>query len=125
MNAAEMPGDQGSKIEDCRNLRSFLCHPRFSVLRLVLVAMIGCFALGKSRWVPDFHNIASQSGLAHSLPNGGAQSKQYILETTGSGAAFIDYDNDDRLDVFLVAGPDPKSPNAVTNRLYRNLGQAR
>jgi len=125
MNAAEMPGDRGSKIEDCRNLRSFLCHPRFSVLRLVLVATIACFALGKSRWVPNFHDVASQAGLAHSLPNGGAQSKQYILETTGSGAAFIDYDNDDRLDVFLVAGPDLKSPNTVTNRLYRNLGQAR
>ncbi len=59
------------------------------------------------------------------MPNGDPKSKQYILETTGSGAAFLDYDNDGRLDIFLVAGPDPKSPNAVTNRLYRNLGQAR
>jgi hypothetical protein len=73
----------------------------------------------------DFRNIAAEASLVHLLPNGGAESKQHILETTGSGAAFLDYDNDDRLDIFLVAGPDPKSPSAVTNRLYRNLGQAR
>ena len=73
----------------------------------------------------DFRNIAAEAGLVHVLPNGGAESKQYILETTGSGAAFLDYDNDDRLDILLVAGPDPTSPSAVTNRLYRNLGQSR
>ena len=117
--------DRGSKIEDCRGLRSSIIHPRSCALCLVLALAIRCFALGESRWAPDFHNIASQAGLAHPLPNGDPKSKQYILETTGSGAAFLDYDNDGRLDIFLVAGPDPKSPNAVTNRLYRNLGQAR
>ena len=64
----------------------------------------------------DFHNVAREAGLVHSFPNGGAQSKQYILETTGSGAAFLDYDNDGLLDVFLVSG------SGGTNRLYHNLG---
>ena len=49
--------------------------------------------------------------------------KKYIIETTGSGVALIDYDNDGWQDVFLVNGtrlegfPQGKEP---TNHLYRN-----
>jgi hypothetical protein len=68
---------------------------------------------------PDFHNIARQAGLTASFPNGGDRSKQYIVETTGSGAAFLDYDNDGLLDIFLVSGP------GGTNRLYHNLGNGK
>jgi enediyne biosynthesis protein E4 len=67
----------------------------------------------------DFRNVARQAGLVDVFPNGGSQSKQYIIETTGSGAAFLDYDNDGLLDVFLVSGP------GGTNRLYHNLGNGR
>jgi hypothetical protein len=67
----------------------------------------------------DFHNVAREAGLVDSFPNGGAQSKQYIIETTGSGAAFLDYDNDGLLDVFLVSGP------GGSNRLYHNLGNGK
>ncbi|MGA2576565.1 MAG: CRTAC1 family protein [Bryobacteraceae bacterium] len=67
----------------------------------------------------DFHNVARQAGLTDSFPNGGDRSKQYIVETTGSGAAFLDYDNDGLLDVFLVSGP------GGTNRLYHNLGNGK
>ena len=64
----------------------------------------------------DFRNVAREAGLVHSFPNGGAQSKQFILETTGSGAAFLDYDNDGLPDIFVVSGP------GGTNRLYHNDG---
>jgi hypothetical protein len=67
----------------------------------------------------DFHNVAREAALTDSFPNGGSQSKQYIIETTGSGAAFLDYDNDGLLDVFLVSGP------GGTNRLYHNLGNGK
>jgi hypothetical protein len=53
----------------------------------------------------NFRNVAREAGLTDSIPNGGAQSKKYIIETTGSGAAFLDYDNDGLLDIFLVSGP--------------------
>ena len=112
-------------MEDCKGLRSSIFYPRSSRSCLLLLVTIGCVALAESQWIPNFHNIASQAGLVEPLPNGGTESKQFIIETTGSGAAFIDYDNDDRLDILLVAGPDPKSPKAVTNRLYRNLGDNR
>jgi enediyne biosynthesis protein E4 len=67
----------------------------------------------------DFHNVARQARLTDYFPNGGERSKQYIVETTGSGAAFLDYDNDGLLDVFVVSGP------GGTNRLYHNLGNGR
>ena len=67
----------------------------------------------------QFHNIARQAGLTDSIPNGGGKSKEFIIETTGSGAAFLDYDNDGLLDIFLVSGP------GGSNRLYHNLGNGK
>ena len=64
----------------------------------------------------EFINVAAKAGLTHSFPNGGDESKTWIVETTGSGAAWIDYDNDGLLDAFLVSGPGAPS------RLYRNQG---
>jgi hypothetical protein len=81
--------------------------------------------LGDSGWVADFRNLATDAGLVHSLPNGGIKSKIHILETTGSGIGFVDYNNDGLLDIFVVSGPDLNSPDAVTNRLYRNQGHNR
>ncbi len=89
---------------------------------LLVVASLSTIAGPK--WLPSFRNIAHEAGLTRTLPNGGSVSKQFIIETTGSGVAFLDYNNDDLLDIFLVAGPDPKDPSAVTNRLYRNVGNS-
>jgi hypothetical protein len=66
--------------------------------------------------LPDFRNIARQAGLDQSFPNGGIESKKYIVETTGSGVALIDFNNDGLLDIFLLSGV------GGTNRLYRNEG---
>ncbi|MDQ6678690.1 MAG: CRTAC1 family protein [Acidobacteriota bacterium] len=69
--------------------------------------------------VADFHNVAAAAGLTASFPNGGKLSKQFILETTGSGAAFLDYDNDGLPDIFLVSG------DGGSNRLYHNEGNGK
>ena len=68
---------------------------------------------------PDFRNIAARAGLTATFPNGGSQSKKFIVETTGSGAGFIDYDNDNLLDIFVVSG------EGGTNRMYHNEGHGR
>ena len=65
---------------------------------------------------PEFRNCAREAGLAASVPNGGVMSKQFILETTGSGVAFIDYDNDGLPDIFIASGPGSPS------RMYHNEG---
>ncbi len=64
-------------------------------------------------------DIAEDAGLTHVLPNGGDQAKKWILETTGSGAAFLDFNADGLQDAFAVSGP------GGTNRLYQNLGARR
>ena len=66
---------------------------------------------------PDFRNVAAAAGLTAPFPNGGDKSKRFIVETTGSGAAFLDYDNDGLPDIFLVSGEGGLS------RLYHNDGR--
>jgi hypothetical protein len=53
---------------------------------------------------------------------------QYIMDQTGSGLAWLDYDGDGLLDLFLVQGStfQPPHPNPPpTCKLYRNLGNGR
>ncbi len=70
-----------------------------------------------------FINIARQAGLTSKTIYGDERKNKYLLETTGCGAAFIDYDNDGWQDLFLVNGtrlggmPQDQTP---TNHLYRN-----
>src|ERR1700756_3344588 len=73
----------------------------------------------------DFRDIAAEAGLTAANVSGGADAKKYILETTGSGVAIFDFDNDGRMDIFLVNGTtlDGGGPGAkATSHLYRNLG---
>jgi len=51
-----------------------------------------------------FVNIARQSGLNAKTLFGGEHKNKYLLETTGCGVAFYDFDNDGWLDIFLVNG---------------------
>jgi enediyne biosynthesis protein E4 len=78
--------------------------------------------------VVNFKDIAEHAGLTAQDVSGGAAKKDYILETTGSGVAIFDYDNDGLMDVFLVNGTtlDGKGRGAdSTSHLYHNLGNLR
>jgi len=91
----------------------------YSLITVAVLALSADLARPKielSRYVPNFRNIAAQAGLTDSFPNGGTKSKEYIIETTGSGIALIDYDNDGLLDVFVLSG------QGGTNRMYHNEG---
>ena len=52
----------------------------------------------------SFLNIAKESGLNAKTMFGGEHKNKYLLETTGCGVAFYDYDHDGWLDIFLVNG---------------------
>jgi enediyne biosynthesis protein E4 len=68
-----------------------------------------------------FVNIAREAGLHSKTVFGGEKRNRYLVETTGCGVAFFDYDNDGWLDIFLVNGTrfESKAP-APPGRLYKN-----
>jgi hypothetical protein len=79
--------------------------------------------------LPTFEDVTEKSGIAfrHSF---GEQKLSSILEATGSGCAWIDYNNDGLLDLYVVNGryvegvtkfSKPDGMDA-TNHLYRNNG---
>ena len=71
----------------------------------------------------SFLNVAREAGLNEKTIFGSEHKNKYLLETTGCGVAFYDYDNDGWLDIFLVNGtrlegfPAGSEP---TSRLFRN-----
>lgn len=69
--------------------------------------------------LPEFRDVAEAAGLTHVFPNGGMQTKEFIIETTGSGVAFLDYDNDGLPDAFVISG------DGALSRLYHNEGAGR
>ena len=68
-----------------------------------------------------FVDVAAAAGLRAPIVYGGVEGQKYILETIGCGCAFIDYDNDGWMDIFLLSGTRLEgTPEDATNRLYRN-----
>src|SRR5439155_17967282 len=74
-------------------------------------------------------DVAARAGLTSTCVFGGDYTKRWIIETTGCGIAFFDYDNDGWLDIFQVNGTrldlstgrsGPARGNEPTNHLYRN-----
>jgi len=71
----------------------------------------------------SFLNVGREAGLNTETIFGGEHKNKYLLETTGCGVAFYDYDNDGWLDIFLVNGtrlegfPSGKEP---ISRLFKN-----
>jgi len=95
------------------------------VLFIFFVFSIGTKAQANrdSAQIANFTDIAGKSGLTMENVFGGKETKKYITETTGTGVAIFDYDNDGWPDIFIVNGttlegsPPGKGP---TSHLYRN-----
>jgi len=73
--------------------------------------------------IAHFTDVAAKAGLTTPVVFGGEIAKKYIIETTGTGVAVFDYDNDGWPDIFVVNGtklegfPSAKAP---TSHLYHN-----
>jgi hypothetical protein len=70
-----------------------------------------------------FLDVAKESGLHTKTIYGGEHKNRFLLETTGCGVAFYDFDHDDWLDLFLVNGTRlegfPKGEEPIS-RLFKN-----
>ena len=72
-----------------------------------------------------FTDVTEEAGIDFEHHNG-RSGRKYLPETLGSGAAFLDYDNDGDQDIFLVnSRPWSGSAAGITSKLYRNEGGER
>ncbi|MFZ0639127.1 MAG: CRTAC1 family protein [Candidatus Acidiferrales bacterium] len=68
-----------------------------------------------------FVDVARQAGLISPTICGDPDQANYILEVIGCGCAFLDYDNDGWMDIFILSGSRIEGdPPGATNRLYKN-----
>ena len=69
----------------------------------------------------SFTDTAAAAGLLAPVIYGGVNHNDYILEAVGCGCAFIDYDNDGWMDLFILSGTRlTGAPADTSNRLYKN-----
>ncbi len=73
-----------------------------------------------------FTDITESAGIRFQSVSG-SPAKDYIVESTGSGVGFLDFDNDGHLDIYLLNGSNleavRKNAPAPRAALYRNLGK--
>jgi hypothetical protein len=76
---------------------------------------------------PRLVDVAQSSGISHVYENGAA-GQLLMVEATGGGCGWIDFDHDGLWDLYLNQGGDPATASPADrppHQLYRNVGQGR
>jgi enediyne biosynthesis protein E4 len=102
--------------------------PVFQILLAVILSFPLLLAFDGSQNFPPkplahFTDIAKKAGLTTINTFGGVSTKKYIIETTGTGVAIFDADNDGWPDIFIVNGTKLEgfpASEAPTNHFYHN-----
>ena len=93
-------------------------------LHVVLIAPVASTQNDAGKSPVEFVDRAREAGLTAENIFGRADRKDYIIESTGTGVAILDYDNDGWPDIFIVNGatltPTPTQGQPSTNHLYHN-----
>src|SRR5262245_15848406 len=94
---------QGKRMANNSTRRAFMIA---AVALVCLAARQGDKSAGSANdgYGVKFTNVARMAGVSHKTVYGDERKNKYLLETTGCGVAWIDYDNDGWLDLFFVNG---------------------
>ena len=76
---------------------------------LACCALVVVFVAAAPPAEVQFTDITQSAGINFKDENS-ATSNKYLIETMGGGVAFLDYDNDGRLDIFFVNGAKIDDP---------------
>ncbi len=101
----------------------FTGRPDQAVFFLILIFTTIAAKSAQAPPIANFTDTAEKAGLTMTTVFGGKDTKKYIIETTGTGVAIFDYDNDGWPDIFLVNGTTLEgfpAGQAPTSHLYRN-----
>jgi hypothetical protein len=115
------------KFADLRRGRAIARGHR--TLALLLFCICAAFAVKsqqqpKAKPIAYFTDVAKKAGLTMVNTFGGVTTKKYIIETTGTGVAIFDADNDGWPDIFIVNGTklegEQSGGEAASNHFYHN-----
>ena len=104
--------------------------PPFStgILALALPILAACDGAESESAPVWFTDVTPGSGIVLQNVSGNPDRKTHLVETLGSGAAALDFDEDGWLDLFVVNGDALPGTTPVAEprpALYRNLGGMR
>jgi hypothetical protein len=92
------------------------------MIALALIATHWAYSQAKPEGPVLFRDVTARSGISFRHVNS-ATAEKFLVETMGSGGAFLDYDADGYLDVFLLNGgpvAGNEGPRSFYPALYRN-----
>jgi hypothetical protein len=88
------------------------------------IAILSVILLADTDPAIHFVDVTAPAGLTYPITFGGKDTKQVILESTGTGAAIFDFDGDGANDIFIANGTTLNTNTATTHSLlYRNDGK--
>ena len=115
-----------------RSSNPFARSTRRELLLTIPAAVLGSLfsskldaAPGSTKSLPPFSrfvDVAQAAGLTEPTICGEQDSFTYIVESMATGCAFLDYDNDGWMDIFILSSRKlENTPAGATNRLYKKM----
>lgn len=106
---------------------NFQSMPTKLILGILFAVVLLAASSAQQKTTIKFTDVTKAAGI--NFANESAKDKKYIVESMGGGVAMFDFDNDGRLDIYLLNSYSVEAALAKKARpaaaLYRNLGNGK